>query len=223
METDPDLIREYEALGGYLSSDLSDTEPTTAQTSYAPRFTRNDPLQEPATFTGDIGLQHIKLFPYSFDSINQMNSSRIANNISPILYYFLPSTIEEGRQIKAEIQQHLQWLKIDNKLVKRITGDGPNPSTKHRNNTALGTLILHIPHSISNEKMDYMCNCFNIVPIIFEETGLKRRSEGDNITVDKRCQENCWFFETMHCKWESLCLRDPFLLTNCNGGDENLP
>uniref|UniRef100_A0A915KDG5 Uncharacterized protein n=1 Tax=Romanomermis culicivorax TaxID=13658 RepID=A0A915KDG5_ROMCU len=69
--------------------------------------------------------------------------------------------------------------------------------------------------------MDYMYNRFNIVPIIFEETRGKRCSEGDNITLDKRYQEDCWFFETTHCKWESMCLPDPFLLTNYNG-DENL-
>uniref|UniRef100_A0A915IKN9 Uncharacterized protein n=1 Tax=Romanomermis culicivorax TaxID=13658 RepID=A0A915IKN9_ROMCU len=50
---------------------------------------------------------------------------------------------------------------------------------------------------------------------------VKRCSEGDNITVDKRYQEDCWFFETMCCEWESMCLRDPFLLTNYNG-NENL-
>uniref|UniRef100_A0A915KPF7 Uncharacterized protein n=1 Tax=Romanomermis culicivorax TaxID=13658 RepID=A0A915KPF7_ROMCU len=128
METDPDLLREYEALGSYLSSDLSEAEPMATQMSYAPQFTRNDPLQEPAMFTGDIGLQHIKLFPYLFNSTNQVNTSGVANDISPILYYFWPSTFEEGHRIKADIQQHLQRLKVDEELVKQITGDGPNPS-----------------------------------------------------------------------------------------------
>uniref|UniRef100_A0A915JLP4 Uncharacterized protein n=1 Tax=Romanomermis culicivorax TaxID=13658 RepID=A0A915JLP4_ROMCU len=107
METDPDLIREYKALGGCLLLDPSNAEPTTAQPSYAPRFMRNDPLQDPVTFMEDIGLDHLKLFPYVFDSTNQTNLSQIANDISPILYYFWPSTIEEGPRIKAEIQQHL--------------------------------------------------------------------------------------------------------------------
>uniref|UniRef100_A0A915J7E4 Uncharacterized protein n=1 Tax=Romanomermis culicivorax TaxID=13658 RepID=A0A915J7E4_ROMCU len=127
-ETDPDLIREYKALGSYLSSDPSDAKPRTAQSFYAPGFTCNDPLQDPVTFRGDIGLNHLKLFPYVFDSMNQTNLSRIANDISPILYYFWPSTVEEGQRIKAQIQQRLQHLKVDDKLVKQIIGDGPNPS-----------------------------------------------------------------------------------------------
>uniref|UniRef100_A0A915J717 Uncharacterized protein n=1 Tax=Romanomermis culicivorax TaxID=13658 RepID=A0A915J717_ROMCU len=130
-------------------------------------------------------LQHIKLFPYLFDSANQWNSNRIANDISPILYYFWPSTVEEGRRIKADIQQHLQYLKNDEKVVKQITGDGPKPSAKHTNDTALRTLVLHAPHGVSNKVMDYMYNRFNIVLIIFEETRAKRCSEGDNITLDK--------------------------------------
>uniref|UniRef100_A0A915HG84 Uncharacterized protein n=1 Tax=Romanomermis culicivorax TaxID=13658 RepID=A0A915HG84_ROMCU len=51
---------------------------------------------------------------------------------------------------------------------------------------------------------------------------VKRRLEGDNITIDKRYQEDCWFFETRPCKWENLCLRDPFLWTNYDG-DEHFP
>uniref|UniRef100_A0A915HM61 Uncharacterized protein n=1 Tax=Romanomermis culicivorax TaxID=13658 RepID=A0A915HM61_ROMCU len=81
---------------------------------------------------------------------------------------------------------------------------------------------MHAPYGVSNKFMDYMYNRFNIVPIIFEEMRAKRHSEGDNITVDKQYQGDCWFFETTHCKWESMCLRDIFLLTNYNG-DENLP
>uniref|UniRef100_A0A915K5Q4 Uncharacterized protein n=1 Tax=Romanomermis culicivorax TaxID=13658 RepID=A0A915K5Q4_ROMCU len=67
--------------------------------------------------------------------------------------------------------------------------------------------------------MNYMYNCFNIVPIIFEETRAKRRSESDNITVDKRYQDDCWFFLTTRCKWDQLCLKEPFLLTNFDGND----
>uniref|UniRef100_A0A915JI69 Uncharacterized protein n=1 Tax=Romanomermis culicivorax TaxID=13658 RepID=A0A915JI69_ROMCU len=126
METDPDLIREYEALGGYLSSDPSDAGPMMAQPSYKPHFTCNKPVQDP------------------------------------------------GGKIKAEIQQHLQCLKVDDKLVKRIIEDGPNPSARQQNETASGTLIIQAPHDIANKKMDYMYNCFNIVPIIFEETHAKR-------------------------------------------------
>uniref|UniRef100_A0A915L639 Uncharacterized protein n=1 Tax=Romanomermis culicivorax TaxID=13658 RepID=A0A915L639_ROMCU len=51
------------------------------------------------------------------------------------------------------------------------------------------------------------------------ENQLKRSSEGDNITIDKRYQEDCWFLETTPCKWENLCLRDPFLLTNYDGNE----
>uniref|UniRef100_A0A915KE86 Uncharacterized protein n=1 Tax=Romanomermis culicivorax TaxID=13658 RepID=A0A915KE86_ROMCU len=101
-ETDPDLIREYEALGGYLWSDPSDAEPTTAQPSYATHFTRNNPLQDPVMFIEDIRSNHLKLFPYVFDLINHPNLSRIAKDISPILYYFWPSTFEEGRKFKAK-------------------------------------------------------------------------------------------------------------------------
>uniref|UniRef100_A0A915HIQ1 Uncharacterized protein n=1 Tax=Romanomermis culicivorax TaxID=13658 RepID=A0A915HIQ1_ROMCU len=202
METDPDLIKEYEALVGYLSSDPSDVKPLVTRMSYGPCFTRNDPLREPATFTGDIGLQHLKLFPYSFDSANQWNSNRIANHISPILYYFWPSTIEEGHRIKAGIRQHLERLKIDEKIIKQITGEGLNPSAKHGNDTDLGTLVLHAPHGVLSKIMDYMYNHFDIVLIILEGTRKKKRPEGDNITLDKRYQEDCWFFETMRCKWE---------------------
>uniref|UniRef100_A0A915HLW2 Uncharacterized protein n=1 Tax=Romanomermis culicivorax TaxID=13658 RepID=A0A915HLW2_ROMCU len=61
-ETDPALLKEYEALGAYLSSDPSDVEPVVARTRYGPRFVCNNPLRKPATFTDDVGLQHLKLF-----------------------------------------------------------------------------------------------------------------------------------------------------------------
>uniref|UniRef100_A0A915L931 Uncharacterized protein n=1 Tax=Romanomermis culicivorax TaxID=13658 RepID=A0A915L931_ROMCU len=93
-ETDLALLKEYEALGRYLSSDPSDAKPVVARTPYGPHFVRNDPLREPAMFTDDVGLQHLKLFPYLFNSAKQWNSNQIANEISPILYYFWPSTIE---------------------------------------------------------------------------------------------------------------------------------
>uniref|UniRef100_A0A915KK17 Uncharacterized protein n=1 Tax=Romanomermis culicivorax TaxID=13658 RepID=A0A915KK17_ROMCU len=102
-ETDPALLKEYEALGGYLFSDPSDAKPVVARMPYGPQFTRNDPLPKPTTFTGDVGLQHPTLFPYLFDSANQSNSNRIANDISPILYYFWPITVKEGPRIKAEV------------------------------------------------------------------------------------------------------------------------
>uniref|UniRef100_A0A915LCK1 Uncharacterized protein n=1 Tax=Romanomermis culicivorax TaxID=13658 RepID=A0A915LCK1_ROMCU len=152
METDRDLIREYEALGGYLSSDLSDAEPMRAQPSYTPHYMHNDPLQEPATFRGDIGMQYIELFPYSFDSTNHINISQIANDIILILFYFWPSTIEEGRRVKADIQQHLQCLKVDDKLVKQIIRDSLNPSAKQRNETAHGTLVVQAPHGVATKK-----------------------------------------------------------------------
>uniref|UniRef100_A0A915K3D9 Uncharacterized protein n=1 Tax=Romanomermis culicivorax TaxID=13658 RepID=A0A915K3D9_ROMCU len=129
---------------------------------------------------------------YEVLGTNQWNSNRIAIDISPILYYFWPSTIEEGRGIKADIWQHLEHLKIDEKVIKQITGEGPNPSAKHRNNTALGILVMHAPHGVSSKIMDYMYNCFNIVPIIFEETRAKRCNKGDDITLDKRYQEDCY-------------------------------
>uniref|UniRef100_A0A915IDT6 Transposase n=1 Tax=Romanomermis culicivorax TaxID=13658 RepID=A0A915IDT6_ROMCU len=81
---------------------------------------------------------------------------------------------------------------------------------------------MQAPHGVANKKMDYMYNCFNIVPIIFEEMRAKHRSEGDNITIDKRYQEDCWFFLTTGCKWEQLCLKEPFLLNNFDG-DDHLP
>uniref|UniRef100_A0A915KTS1 Uncharacterized protein n=1 Tax=Romanomermis culicivorax TaxID=13658 RepID=A0A915KTS1_ROMCU len=142
-------------------------------------------------FTGDIGLQHLKLFPYVFDSANQWNSDRIARDISTILYYFWSSTIKEEQRIKDDIQQHLERLKIDKKIIKQITGEGPNPGAKNRNDTAHGTLVMHAPHGISSKIMDYMYNHFDIVPIIFEETRAKRCAEDDNITVDKWYQEDC--------------------------------
>uniref|UniRef100_A0A915J012 Uncharacterized protein n=1 Tax=Romanomermis culicivorax TaxID=13658 RepID=A0A915J012_ROMCU len=101
-----------------------------------------------------------------------------------------------GGRIKAKIQQHLQCLKVDDKLVKGIIGDGPNRSARQQNETASGTLIIQAPHDIANKKMDYMYNCFNIIPIIFEQTHAKRRSEGDNITINKQYQDDCWFFLT---------------------------
>uniref|UniRef100_A0A915HME5 Uncharacterized protein n=1 Tax=Romanomermis culicivorax TaxID=13658 RepID=A0A915HME5_ROMCU len=70
--------------------------------------------------------------------------------------------------------------------------------------------------------MDHIYNRFNIVPIIFEETRTKRPAEGDNITINKRYQEDFWFFETTHCQWEGMSLRNPFLLAAYNG-DANLP
>uniref|UniRef100_A0A915JJ04 Uncharacterized protein n=1 Tax=Romanomermis culicivorax TaxID=13658 RepID=A0A915JJ04_ROMCU len=130
-------------------------------------------------------------------------------------------TVEEGCPIKADIQQHLEHLKIDEKVIKQTTGEGPNPSAKHSNKTALGTLLMHTPYGISSKIMDYMYNRFDMVPIIFEETRAKTHAEGNNITLDKWYQEDCWFFKTTHCKWESMCFCDPFLLTNYNG-DENL-
>uniref|UniRef100_A0A915KRF8 Uncharacterized protein n=1 Tax=Romanomermis culicivorax TaxID=13658 RepID=A0A915KRF8_ROMCU len=87
---------------------------------------------------------------------------------------------------------------------------------------AYRTLIMQAPHGIATKKMDHMYHCFNIIPIIFEEAGAKQRSEGDNITMDKRYQEDCWFFQTTQCKWENLCLHDPFLLNNYDD-DEHLP
>uniref|UniRef100_A0A915I077 Uncharacterized protein n=1 Tax=Romanomermis culicivorax TaxID=13658 RepID=A0A915I077_ROMCU len=124
---------------------------------------------------------------HSHNNANQWNSNRITNDISPILYYFWPSTVEEGCGIKADIPQHLERLKIDEKIIKRITGEGLNPSAKHRNDAALGTLVLHAPHGVSNKK-----------------------------------QEQKDVQKTTRWKWESLCLHDPFLLTNYNG-NENLP
>uniref|UniRef100_A0A915KNR8 Uncharacterized protein n=1 Tax=Romanomermis culicivorax TaxID=13658 RepID=A0A915KNR8_ROMCU len=181
-ETDPALLKEYKALGGYLSSDPSNAESIVAQKPYGPRFTHNDPLREPTMFADNVGLQHPTLFPYLFDSTNQWNSNRITNNISPILYYFWPTTVEEGHQIKAEIWQYLEHLKIDEKVVKQIIGEGPNPGAKHRNDIALGTLVLQAPHVVSSK------------------------------TARK----------ATHCKWEGMCLHNPFLLTNYNG-NENLP
>uniref|UniRef100_A0A915I5F7 Uncharacterized protein n=1 Tax=Romanomermis culicivorax TaxID=13658 RepID=A0A915I5F7_ROMCU len=58
--------------------------------------------------------------------------------------------------------------------------------------------------------------------IIFEETRTKRLAEGDNITIDKRYNNDCWFFETTRYQWESLSLCKPFLLTTYNS-DANLP
>uniref|UniRef100_A0A915K1K0 Uncharacterized protein n=1 Tax=Romanomermis culicivorax TaxID=13658 RepID=A0A915K1K0_ROMCU len=93
---------------------------------------------------------------------------------------------------------------MDEKVIKRITGESPNPSAKHRNHTALGTLVMHAPHGISSKTMDYMYNRFGIVPVIFEETRAKRCIEGDNITLDKWYQDDCWFFKTTRCKWENV-------------------
>uniref|UniRef100_A0A915IA36 Uncharacterized protein n=1 Tax=Romanomermis culicivorax TaxID=13658 RepID=A0A915IA36_ROMCU len=140
--TYPATHREYEALGGYLSPDLSDAEPIVAQMWYGPCFVCNDPLCEPTTFHDDAGLLHLKLFPYLFDSANVWNANHVTKEISPILYYFWPNTIEEGRKLKADICQHLELLKVDEKLVKQILGNGPTPGAKHRNDQALGTLIM---------------------------------------------------------------------------------
>uniref|UniRef100_A0A915K0Z6 Uncharacterized protein n=1 Tax=Romanomermis culicivorax TaxID=13658 RepID=A0A915K0Z6_ROMCU len=60
-------------------------------------------------------------------------------------------------------------------------------------------LIMQAPHGIVTKKMDYMYNCSNILPIIFEERRAKQCSEGDNITIDKGYQEDCSFFQTMRC------------------------
>uniref|UniRef100_A0A915HSZ0 Uncharacterized protein n=1 Tax=Romanomermis culicivorax TaxID=13658 RepID=A0A915HSZ0_ROMCU len=178
MVTDPARRREYEALGGYLSSDASDTEPIVARMAYGPHFVGNNPLCEPTMFHDDVGLQHLKLFPYLFASTNIWNVNRVANEISLILYYFWPR------------------LKIDDKVVKQIVSDGPTPGAKHRNDVALGTLIAQEPHGVGNKTMDYMYNRFNIVPIIFKETRTKRPAEGHNITIDKCYNDNCWFFKT---------------------------
>uniref|UniRef100_A0A915KLL4 Uncharacterized protein n=1 Tax=Romanomermis culicivorax TaxID=13658 RepID=A0A915KLL4_ROMCU len=134
--TDPVMPREYEALGTYLLSDPTDAEPVVARMPYRPHFVRNDNLCEPATFHYNVCLLHLKLFPYLFGSANICNANRVANEISPIFYYFWPSTVEEGWKIKADIHQHLELLKIDDKVVKRIIGDGPTPGVKHRNDVA---------------------------------------------------------------------------------------
>uniref|UniRef100_A0A915J7R6 Uncharacterized protein n=1 Tax=Romanomermis culicivorax TaxID=13658 RepID=A0A915J7R6_ROMCU len=55
-----------------------------------------------------------------------------------------------------------------------------------------------------------------------EDSRGKRSAEGDNIAIDPRYDNNCWFFETTRCQWETPCLSDPFLLTFYNG-DANLP
>uniref|UniRef100_A0A915HS54 Uncharacterized protein n=1 Tax=Romanomermis culicivorax TaxID=13658 RepID=A0A915HS54_ROMCU len=156
--TDLAMWREYEALGSYLLSDPSDAEPVVAQTPYRPRFVGNDNLRKPMTFHDSVGLLHLKLFPYLFDSANISNANRVANKISPILYYFWLSTVKEGRKIKADICQHLELLKIDDKVVKRIIGDGPTPGAKHRNDVASATLVTQEPHSVANKTMDYMYN-----------------------------------------------------------------
>uniref|UniRef100_A0A915JC19 Uncharacterized protein n=1 Tax=Romanomermis culicivorax TaxID=13658 RepID=A0A915JC19_ROMCU len=146
----------------------------------------------------------------------------IVDTFSTNCRHYLITTIEEGHKIKADIRQHLECLKIDEKVVKGIIGDGLTPGAKHRNHIALGTLVIQAPHSLSNKTMDYMYNQFNIVPIIFEETRRKRPAKGDKITIDKHYQEDCWFFETKCCQWEGMSLHDPFLLTAYNG-DANLP
>uniref|UniRef100_A0A915HNK7 Uncharacterized protein n=1 Tax=Romanomermis culicivorax TaxID=13658 RepID=A0A915HNK7_ROMCU len=71
------------------------------------------------------------------------------------------STVEEGRKLKGNICQHLERLRMDDKIMKRIIGDGPTPGAKLKN-------------------------------------------------------------DTTPCKWESLSLREPFLLTTHNG-ETNLP
>uniref|UniRef100_A0A915JYR7 Uncharacterized protein n=1 Tax=Romanomermis culicivorax TaxID=13658 RepID=A0A915JYR7_ROMCU len=80
----------------------------------------------------------------------------------------------------------LEFLKVDDKGVKQIVGDGPMPGAEHRNDIALGTLITQAPHGLGNKTMEYMYNPFNIMPIIFEETRTKRPVMGNNITIDKR-------------------------------------
>uniref|UniRef100_A0A915JSW6 Titin n=1 Tax=Romanomermis culicivorax TaxID=13658 RepID=A0A915JSW6_ROMCU len=49
--------------------------------------------------------------------ISPVKANSIANQISPILYYFWSSTVKEGRKIKADIHQHLERLKIDDKVA----------------------------------------------------------------------------------------------------------
>uniref|UniRef100_A0A915HYK8 Uncharacterized protein n=1 Tax=Romanomermis culicivorax TaxID=13658 RepID=A0A915HYK8_ROMCU len=64
--TDPATHREYEALGRYLFSHLSDAKPVVARMTYGPCFVGKDPLPEPATtieegrrIKADIG-QHLE-------------------------------------------------------------------------------------------------------------------------------------------------------------------
>uniref|UniRef100_A0A915JRV1 Uncharacterized protein n=1 Tax=Romanomermis culicivorax TaxID=13658 RepID=A0A915JRV1_ROMCU len=79
--------------------------------------------------------------------------------------------LTSGIQIELQTTSSQLYIIFGPALSKK---DGPNPSAMHRNDTALGTLVLHAPHSVSNKVMDYMYNPFDIVPIIFEETQAKR-------------------------------------------------
>uniref|UniRef100_A0A915I3B4 Uncharacterized protein n=1 Tax=Romanomermis culicivorax TaxID=13658 RepID=A0A915I3B4_ROMCU len=54
-----------------------------------------------------------------FDSTNICNANRIDNKKSPILYYSWPSTVKEGGKLKGDISQHLELLKIDDKVTTR--------------------------------------------------------------------------------------------------------
>uniref|UniRef100_A0A915II98 Uncharacterized protein n=1 Tax=Romanomermis culicivorax TaxID=13658 RepID=A0A915II98_ROMCU len=64
------------------------------------------------------------------DSTNIWNANRVAKELSPIWYYFWPASIKEGRKLKAGVRQHLEKLKVDDKMVKQIIGDGPMPTAK---------------------------------------------------------------------------------------------
>uniref|UniRef100_A0A915JYZ4 Uncharacterized protein n=1 Tax=Romanomermis culicivorax TaxID=13658 RepID=A0A915JYZ4_ROMCU len=70
------------------------------------------------------------MLSHIFDSTNIWNANRVANKLSPILYYFWPGSLEEGWKLKADIRQHLEPLRVDDKTVKRIIGEGPMPVAK---------------------------------------------------------------------------------------------
>uniref|UniRef100_A0A915JN13 Uncharacterized protein n=1 Tax=Romanomermis culicivorax TaxID=13658 RepID=A0A915JN13_ROMCU len=96
------------------------------------------------------------------------------------------------------------------------------PTARRRNEIAMGPLIHQTLRDVSIGNTDFMYHHFDILPLIFEESRGKSHPEGDNITSDKRYNNNCWFFEKTHCQRESLFLQHPLLLTNLNN-DMSLP
>uniref|UniRef100_A0A915JIG3 Uncharacterized protein n=1 Tax=Romanomermis culicivorax TaxID=13658 RepID=A0A915JIG3_ROMCU len=174
-------------------------EPVVARTPYGHCFVWNDSIPEATTFCDGIRQQHLKLLPHLFNSMNIWSANRVANKISPILYYFWLGSFEQGGNLKSNIPQHLEHLRVDDKVVKRIIGEGPMPLSKRRNEIAMDSLMNQEPHGVSSQTTDDMYNCFDIVPIIIEDSRGKWSAKGDNISIDNRYDNNCWFFETTRC------------------------